>query len=266
MTLASPPSSSEKLVGGLAGAAARAAAGARRRLLDLAQQRSAPLHLASALSALEMLAVAALADDGDGRLLLSKGHGALGYYAILASVGRISDGEFRTYGLPDSRLTIHPERGRAPSVDFSTGSLGHGPALAAGWIIGRRLQGTTGRRITVLIGDGEAQEGSIWEAAAFAVDAELHELRVLVDANGYGQNGVLFGTSSADGIATQFAALGWSVDVVDGHDTASIAAAFEAAGTVGRPSAVVGRTQKANGAPGLIRGLPSTHFSAWIDA
>jgi transketolase len=250
----------------LAVSAARVASDARRRVVDIARQRSTPLHTASALSALELLSVAVLSglDDDGAQLVLSKGHAALGYYAVLASLGLLPEAALEEYAVPGSPLTVHPERDRVTGVHFTTGSLGHGPALATGWIIGRRLRRERAQA-TVLIGDGEAQEGSVAEAAAFAADAQLRELRVVIDANAYGQTTCLSGTSSADGLASAFEGLGWAVYVIDGHDTPSIVAAFEDGPTTGRPSVVIGRTRKAEGAPGLARGLPSTHFAVWTD-
>ncbi len=234
--------------------------GARRRILELGTSRGTPLHFGSALSALEIMAVSAsVLRPGEDDFVLSKGHAALGWYAVLAERGDLEPDTFPTYGR-DARLSVHPHRGSSPATTFSTGSLGHGIALATGSCLGRSLLGRSGQS-HVLMGDGECQEGSVWEAAAFAADRKASGLTVIVDANGFNQNGALTGSSSCDGLAKQFAALGWQTQIVAGHDTAALSQALLRP-AAHAPHAVIARTRKGHGCPQLVDAMPGAHFTS----
>jgi transketolase len=239
---------------------AQVATGARRRLLELGRARGTAMHLASALSAVEILS-ACVAAVGPGRddLVLSKGHAALALYAVLTERSELSEAAFAAYGQP-AGPSIHPERGRVPTVTFTTGSLGHGIGLATGSCLGRSIGGRPGRSFVVL-GDGECQEGSVWEAAAAAVDLDVVGLTAVVDANGFSQYRRSAGSWSVEGLARQFAALGWTTEVVDGHDTVEIADALGSDPTAA-PRAVIARSLKGHGSETLTAGLPGTHFAA----
>ncbi|QWA23234.1 hypothetical protein KJK32_23670 [Streptomyces sp. JCM17656] len=157
-------------------------------------------------------------------------------------------------------MSVHPHRGSSPATAFSTGSLGHGIALATGSCLGRALLGRSGQS-HVVMGDGECQEGSVWEAAAFAADRGVSGLTVIVDANGFNQNSSLAGTSSGEGLAAQFAALGWQTSVVDGHDAAALTGALLR--PVSRvPHVVIARTNKGHGCAQLVDAMPGAHFTS----
>ncbi|MEV7277535.1 transketolase [Streptomyces sp. NPDC093111] len=175
-------------------------------------------------------------DQGRDRFLLSKGHGPMAYYAVLAAKGFLGEellGGFGAYGSP---LGYHPDRTLVPGAEISSGSLGHGLPLAVGSVLGLRAQGLTDPRVWVLIGDAELDEGSNHEAIGYAGPAGLEQLHTLVIDNSsatYGWPG---------GIASRFEAAGWSAETVDGRDHEALYAAFTAPHP-GRPRAVVARVE-----------------------
>ncbi|MFD7867172.1 transketolase [Streptomyces sp. NPDC059783] len=171
---------------------------------------------------------------GRDRFLLSKGHGPMAYYAVLAARGFIDEGVLTGFGSYDSPLGHHPDRMLVPGVEIGSGSLGHGLPLAVGNVLGLRAQGLREPHVWVLTGDAELDEGSNHEAIAYAGPAGLDQLHTVVIDNAsatYGRPG---------GIAERFATAGWSVDSVDGRDHEALYAAFTAPHP-GRPRAVVAR-------------------------
>ncbi|WP_093897002.1 transketolase [Streptomyces sp. Ncost-T10-10d] len=181
---------------------------------------------------------AADAPDRD-RFLLSKGHGPMAYYAVLAAHGFFGEELLSGFGTYDSPLGHHPDRTLAPGIEIGSGSLGHGLPLAVGSVLGLRAQGLNDPRVWVLIGDAELDEGSNHEALAYAGPAGLEQLHTVVIDNAsasYGRPG---------GIAARFEAAGWSVDSVDGRDHEALYAAFTAPHP-GRPRAVVARVAPKN--------------------
>ncbi|MFJ4857157.1 transketolase [Streptomyces sp. NPDC088730] len=173
------------------------------------------------------------APDRD-RFLLSKGHGPMAYYAVLAAHGFFSEELLAGFGSYGSPLGHHPDRLLVPGAEIGSGSLGHGLPLAVGTALGLRAQGLTGPRVWVLTGDAELDEGSNHEAIAYAAPAGLDRLHTVVIDNAsatYGRPG---------GIAGRFATAGWSVASVDGRDHEELYAAFTAPHP-GQPRAVVAR-------------------------
>jgi transketolase len=183
-------------------------------------------HDPSALSTLDVLWVlydrvlrvdpAAPDDPARDRFLLSKGHGPQAYYAVLAAKGFLDPAELAGFGSFDSRLGNHPDRVLVPGVEISSGSLGHGLAIAVGRVL-------AGARVICLVGDGELDEGSNWEAVQIAGRLALGRLTVVVVDNAsatYGWPG---------GIAARFELEGWSTVVSDGRDHDRLEAAFAAA-------------------------------------
>jgi transketolase len=173
-----------------------------------------------------------MADDTRDRFLLSKGHGPMAYYAVLAAKGFLDPAELPGYGGFGSPLGQHPDRNLVPGVEISSGSLGHGLPLAVGTALGLRARGLTEARVFVLIGDGELDEGANHEAIAFARAARLGTLHVVVVDNSSSTHGW------PGGIAARFTTEGWSALRVDGRDHAALAAALTAPHP-GRPHAVV---------------------------
>ncbi|MFF8768651.1 transketolase [Kitasatospora sp. NPDC015120] len=175
------------------------------------------------------------AQDRD-RFLLSKGHGPMAYYAVLAAKGFIDPVVLPSFGAYDSPLGHHPDRLLIPGVEISSGSLGHGLPIAVGTALGLRAQGLTDPAVWVLIGDAEFDEGSNHEAVAFAGAAGLDRLHTLVIDNSSATHGW------RGGIAARFAAEGWSAETVDGRDHEALYAAYTAEHP-GRPRVVVARVE-----------------------
>lgn len=186
------------------------------------------------------------APDRD-RFVLSKGHSAAALYATLAEKGFIDPDELATFMAPMSRLNGHPDRNKVPGVETNTGPLGHGFPVAVGMALAARADGSS-RRTFVLTGDGELQEGSMWEAAMAAGHFELDNLVVIVDRNGLQQGDFTERTMRLEPLADKFRAFGWTVRDVDGHDHAAL---VDLLGGVpfepGRPSCVIAHTHKAQG-------------------
>ncbi|HST63611.1 MAG TPA: transketolase [Mycobacteriales bacterium] len=191
--------------------------------------------------------------------LLSKGHAAIALYATLAERGFFDPAELAGYGRPGSRLMAHPVR-TVPGVELPTGSLGHGLALGLGFALAGRLSGVD-RRTFVLLGDGELQEGSVWEAALVAAAQRADRLVAIVDANGLQLTGAVEDIGGPQPIGERWAGFGWAVRYVDGHDTDAVAAALDTAPwTPGRPSVLVARTVKGQGVP-MVAGKVAGHYA-----
>ncbi|MGZ8513441.1 MAG: transketolase [Candidatus Limnocylindrales bacterium] len=186
------------------------------------------------------------APDRD-RFVLSKGHSAAALYAVLAERGFIDPEALATFLTPLSRLNGHPDCNKVPGVETNTGPLGHGFPVAVGMALAARADGSS-RRTFVLTGDGELQEGSMWEAAMAAGHFGLDNLVLIVDRNGLQQGDFTERTMRLEPLADKFRAFGWAVRDVDGHDHAALldtlrGAPFEA----GRPNCVIAHTHKGQG-------------------
>ncbi|MGP4092597.1 transketolase [Streptomyces sp. KR55] len=177
-----------------------------------------------------------LEDPGRDRFLLSKGHGPMAYYAVLAAKGFVPVDWLPGFGSYDSPLGHHPDRMLVPGAEIGSGSLGHGLPIAVGTALGLRVQGLVEPRVWVLIGDAELDEGSNHEAIAFAGPAGLDRLHTVVVDNASASH------ARPGGIAARFEAAGWSTVTVDGRDHAALYAAFTTPHP-GRPHAVVARVE-----------------------
>lgn len=225
-------------------------------------------HLGGAFSCVEVLTALYFSvlnvdpqqpDDPDrDRFLLSKGHAAVGLYAALAERGFFPVGELAGYGRPGSRLMGHPVRA-VPGVELPTGSLGHGLALACGFALAARYAGRDSRSF-VLLGDGELQEGSVWEAAIAAVSLRLDRLVAVVDRNGLQLTGSTERIAPMEPLADRWRGFGWAVREADGHDVDALAAHLAAAPwEPGKPSVLIARTVKAHGLP-FLAGRAASHY------
>lgn len=191
-------------------------------------------------------------------LLLSKGHGAIGLYATLAERGFFPVAELASYGRPGSRLMGHPVRA-VPGVEMPTGSLGHGLALGIGFALAARLAGSP-RRTFVILGDGELQEGSVWEAALAAGSLGVDRLVAVVDRNGLQLTGATEEICRLEPLADKWRAFGWAVREVPGHDPVALAQALDQAPWQdGRPSVVIAHTTKGQGVPAAA-GRVQSHY------
>jgi transketolase len=172
--------------------------------------------------------------EGRDRFVLSKGHGPLAYYAILADKGFFPAEELRRFMAWDGILGSHPDRLKVPGVETSTGSLGHGLPMAVGMALALGAKGVD-RRVFCLIGDGECNEGSVWEAALLAGDLGLPNLTVIAVNNSSS-------TRRLGDLTGKLAAFGWAAETVDGRDHAQIEAALRRTAP-DRPTAVVARVE-----------------------
>lgn len=179
------------------------------------------------------------------RFILSKGHCAAALYSILAQCGYFPTSELATFMAPYSALNGHPNRTKVPGVETNTGPLGHGLPVAVGEALGLRLLGSP-RRVVVVTGDGEMQEGSNWEAIMAAAHYRLANLTLVVDRNRLQQGARTEDTNGLDPLADRLAAFGCEVRETDGHDVAALLTAL-APSTTGRPVAVVAHTTKGKG-------------------
>ena len=186
--------------------------------------------------------------DARDRFILAKGHAAPALYAALAEAGFFPKDELKTLRKLGSRLQGHPDSKLLPGVEVSTGSLGQGLSVAAGLAAGLRLKGGDQKVYTVL-GDGECEEGQVWEAANFAAAEALGNLVAIVDSNGLQIDGCLCDVCSAGELDETFAAFGWDVHPVDGHDIDALIALFTSLPrkATGKPQAIIAKTVKGKG-------------------
>ena len=195
------------------------------------------------------------------RFVLSKGHTAPGLYSTLANRGFFPVEDLPTLRHIDSYLQGHPNMNTVPGVDMSTGSLGQGISCAAGMALGAKHQGKT-FRVYTLLGDGEIQEGQVWEACMLAAHYKLDNFCVIVDNNGLQIDGPVAKVMSPYPIDEKLAAFGFHVEVIDGHDYNQIEAAFAAArATKGQPTAILMKTTKGKGVS-YMEGQASWHGKA----
>lgn len=181
------------------------------------------------------------------RFILSKGHGVPILYAALAERGYFPVEELLTLRQVDSRLQGHPVQGMTPGIEASTGSLGQGLSIGIGHAIAGRLDGKL-FHTWVLLGDGECQEGQVWEAAMAAPNYELDTLTVIVDCNRYQLDGAVEDIQSLEPFADKWRAFGWNVLEIDGHDLAAVLAALTAATQHrGGPTCIIATTVKGKG-------------------
>lgn len=181
------------------------------------------------------------------RFVLSKGHAAPVLYAALAEKGFFLAEELHTLRKLGSRLQGHPDMKRLPGVEMSTGSLGQGLSAANGMAMGLRLDGGD-QRVYVMLGDGEVQEGQVWEAAMAAAHYKLDNLTGFLDYNNLQIDGPVEEVMGVAPLADKWRAFGWHVIEIDGHNLAQILAAVdEAKATKGKPTMVIAKTVKGKG-------------------
>jgi len=215
-----------------------------------------PCHTGGALSIADLLAalyfhvlkVDPAHPQWEGRdyFILSKGHAVPALDAALALRGFFPVDALVTHLERDSFISGHACARLTPGIDVSTGSLGHGLSIGVGAALGVRMDGAA-NRVWVLLGDGELQEGSVWEAAMAAAHHRLDGLVAIVDRNGY-QTGPTEEMMSLEPLADKWRSFGWATRVIDGHNLAEIVATLEAVPfEPGRPSAIIARTVKGQG-------------------
>lgn len=181
------------------------------------------------------------------RFVLSKGHAAPALYAVLANNGFFSKEEYKRLRKLGGMLQGHPDRNKCPGVDASTGSLGHGVSVAVGMALGLRLQGGS-QHVYTLLGDGESQEGMVWEALMAAAHYKLDNLTVIFDWNGLQIDGTNDQVMSLGDYRAKIAAFGLDViEVADGNDLEQVIAALDAPACPGKPRGILCHTVKGKG-------------------
>jgi transketolase len=215
-------------------------------------------HYTSTFSAAELFAALYYAqllyrpDEPDwpdrDRLVLSKGHAAIGLYPLLADVGFFDSALLDDYTRLDSAFGDHPDMRKIPGIDFSSGSLGHGLSIGLGMALGGRTQGRS-FRVYCVMGDGELGEGQIWEAAMAANQFQVGSLVGIVDRNHLSIDGNTEDVMSVEPLGDRFASFGWNVHRIDGHDLDAILDVFNELDTapVGPPQLVIADTVKGRG-------------------
>ncbi len=185
--------------------------------------------------------------EGRDRFVLSKGHAAPALYSVLAQAGYFPIENLATFRDIDSNLEGHPCRKLIDGVDVSTGSLGQGLSIGVGLALGAGLDGSD-HRIYVMIGDGESQEGQIWEAAMSAAHYKLDNLCLILDRNGLQIDGTTEEVMAVEPLADKWAAFGWNVLKIDGHNLAKIMKALDDASLLkGAPTIIIANTTKGKG-------------------
>jgi transketolase len=182
------------------------------------------------------------------RFLLGKGHVATGLWPVLADLGFYPHDWLKQFGKIGSPLNDHPNMRLAPGIDFSSGSLGHNLSVGAGMAIAARIGGRDYRTF-VLTGDGELQEGQVWEAAMAASHYKLGNLVAIVDANGFSGAGPTSQAMNIEPLAARFEAFGWTVREINGHDASVLKKTFDELPDPAseQPVAVIARTRKGHG-------------------
>ncbi len=199
-------------------------------------------------------------DPDRDRFVLSKGHTSPALYAALAEKGFFPKEDLKTFRHKDSYLQGHPDMKHIPGVDMSTGSLGQGISAACGMALSGKISEKK-YRVWTILGDGECEEGQVWEAAMFAAHYGLNNLCAFVDFNGLQIDGPVTEVMNPTPLDTKFAAFGWNTLVIDGHDFDQIASAVEAAKRSAKPTAVICKTIKGKGVS-YMENVCSWHGSA----
>jgi len=243
------------------------AASLRRHILTVAGAYYA--HLGGAMSCADLMAVLFFdflrLDNARGardHFLMSKGHAVTALHACMVELGQIDVTELPTSGQSGSRLAGHPTR-KAPGVEFATGSLGHALSVGIGIALAEQLD-RSGARTVVLLGDGELQEGTVWEAALSAPRFGLENLVAIVDYNRFQAGGRVDDVLPLDPLADKWRAFRWNVREIDGHDIAAIRTALAAVPAANGPTAIIAHTVKGKGVPG-IEGTPRAHYTMLSD-
>ncbi len=201
----------------------------RRDIVDLTYQAGVNgTHIGGSLSIVEILSV--LYNDvmkfdknnmfyeGRDRFILSKGHGAMAQYAVMHRIGILSDEDIATFKKNGSSFSTHPYMNIAKGIEFSTGSLGHGLSLGVGSALALKKKGNTASKVFVMMGDGECDEGSIWEAAMSATNFNLDNLILVVDKNELQLDGFVENIMKLESLEDKWKSFGWKTYECNGHD------------------------------------------------
>jgi len=232
------------------------AAKMRRMILDMSHTCDRSAHIGGGLSIVEIMATlygAVLKYDNQNttwekrdRFIMSKGHGALGYYSALAAAGFIPDGIIETYQTNESDLTAHPVMNMPLGIESSNGSLGQGLSMGIGLALAAKRKAED-HGIYVLLGNGECNEGAVWEAIMSAAHFRLDNLTAIVDNNGLQNDGDSDTIMATGDVGARWSSFGWNVCSVDGHDIQELYDAFVTQEVENQPKVVIANTTKGKG-------------------
>lgn len=226
----------------------------RRRILTMAHAANGG-HIGGSFSVIDILV--ALYDGplnsqnaNPGRLIFSKGHSCLALYTVLARIGVLGEEYLEGYCVNGGKLHGHPHHG-VPGVEVSTGSLGHGPSIAVGMALADKLDGIN-RQMFCIVGDGECNEGSLWEALLMGAQQELGNLTFIIDANKMESLDFTKNILDIYPLATKLTAMGWNTSTIDGHSIEGLQYllnldANQLGGVSTRPNAIIANTTKGKG-------------------
>jgi len=225
-------------------------------------------HLGGSLSAVEILAALygggmhfdpkCPADETRDRFIFSKGHGVMAQYAAFRQIGLLTDEQMFTYKQAGSVVTAHPSLNPSLGMEFASGSLGQGLSQGVGVALALKRKKNLVSRVFVLLGDGECDEGSVWEAAMSSASYKLDNLVAIVDKNGLQYDGDTEKVLALDNLAAKWSAFGWNVLDVDGHDVIKLIEAFSR--RCDKPLAVIAHTVKGKGIS-FMENVPAWHHS-----
>ena len=228
----------------------------RRNILDICYSCNSSAHLGGGLSIVDITATlygAVLKYDKDNpewegrdRFILSKGHGVLGFYSALMEAGIISEACFNTFQINDSDLIAHPVMNIPLGIESSNGSLGQGLSMGVGLAIAAKKKNVQ-YKVYVLLGNGECNEGAVWEAAMSAAHFKLDNLIAIVDNNAYQSDGMSEAVMNCDDFASKWESFGWNVCSVDGHNILELYNSLVEHHVENKPKALIARTIKGKG-------------------
>lgn len=234
----------------------KAAVRMRREAIDMTYRaRTTGAHIGGTLSMIEIMAALYLGVmkykkdepewEGRDRFILSKGHGVMAQYLAMKEAGLISEEEILSFKTNDTKLYAHPSMGSVSGIEFSSGSLGQGLSLGVGVVLALKRKKNTTSKVFVLLGDGECDEGTVWEAAASASHFGCNELVAIIDENMLQYDGKTEEIQNKTMLAQRFESFGWNVVAVDGHSIEDLIKAFDSKGD--KPLAIMARTVKGKG-------------------
>ena len=244
----------------------------RRRILKVASGKGG--HIGGSFSALDIILTLyknILNIDLENpkweerdRFILSKGHCSLALYAVLEEIGFLEPGELDNYTLKDSRLAGHAEHFEIPAIEMTTGSLGHGISCAAGMALAAKISGKNWK-VFCLVGDGECNEGSVWETLLFTAHQNLKNLVIIVDNNKMESLDLTKNILSIEPLAEKFASFNFEVREIDGHNFEEIFVALTTQPKYEKPVIVVANTVKGKGVS-FMENTPMWHYRAPSDS
>jgi len=229
----------------------------RKKILKMAMEAgSSSAHIGGALSIADIVATLFFKimkvdknnplNDQRDRFILSKGHACLAYYASLSELNYISEDELKTFEKNDTNLPGHPVMNKNLGIEFSTGSLGMVLSLGIGVALSA-IKKKKELNVYVLLGDGECNEGSVWEAAMAAPNFKLKNLHVIIDRNNFQQTGKNSEIMNLRNLADKWKSFGWHTQEVDGHDISALVKNFSKLDAINQPKAIIANTIKGKG-------------------